>query len=142
MCAVMQKNFADQFAVGIIDDDKKKPSYVSKFDDVGTTDHVTLKKHKDKPHYLIVISKAVEDFILSCANEQKVDLKQYGLPDDMQGLKEVTKTVKSNKDSRFKRLFNDLVFLSKEMSVMKAILTYLACEKYQSDTAHLKALLS
>ena len=140
VCTVMQKNFADEFAVGIIDGDKRQPTYATSFDGIASCPHLTLKKHKVRSHYIIVVSKAVEDFILSCANESNVSLEKYGLPNDMQGLKEVTKTAKSSKDSRFKRLFNDLAFSSKEMVVMKNVLAYLVSAKYHCDSAYLKRL--
>ena len=61
---VMDSKYADKFAVGIIDDDKKKPSYVNEFYNLATTDFLVLLKHLTRPHYLIMVKPAMDGFIL------------------------------------------------------------------------------
>ena len=139
VCITMQKRFADSFAVGIIDDDKRKPSYVNEFDNIGSASHIILKKHKSKTHYLILISKAVEDFILFCANEAIVNLVVYGLPSDMEGFKMHTKTAGAASDPVFKRLFRALRH-SGQMQLLQSILTRLNKDNYRTNTQQLMAL--
>ena len=51
----MERDFADDFAVGLIDLDKdteRKPS-IREFSCLGSSNHLTLYKHNAKHHYLI-----------------------------------------------------------------------------------------
>jgi hypothetical protein len=41
-------HFKDAFAVGIIDNDKRKISYIESFEEIGRTDNLTFLKHRDK----------------------------------------------------------------------------------------------
>ena len=58
--------YKDSFAVGIIDNDKRKISYVEEFDEIGRTDNLVFLKHPNKHHYIIKVGKehkAMETFI-------------------------------------------------------------------------------
>ena len=58
--------YKDAFAVGIIDNDKRKISYIEGFEEIGKTDNLTFLKHKDKHQYVIKVGKehkAMETFI-------------------------------------------------------------------------------
>jgi len=76
------KILKDGFAVGVIDSDKRKPSYVNEFTEIAHTEHLSLLKHTNKAHYLIMVSPAMDKFILDCAEEEMVDLSEYDLPSD------------------------------------------------------------
>jgi hypothetical protein len=104
----MREDFADRAALGIIDDDKT----VRKFDDFSLlkkhNEQLSIYKHREKPHYIVKIGKAAEDFILKNAEKCKINLSEYGLPSDLEGLKKRTKQINSLQDIELKRLFSDL----------------------------------
>jgi hypothetical protein len=97
--------------LGIIDDDKFAPKDLADFPHKEPhNEQLSIYKHNEKPHYIIKISKAVEDFILKNAEKCKVNLEDYTLPSDLEGLKELTKHIRSIEESKskFKKLFSDL----------------------------------
>ena len=71
---MLESNLKDQFCIGIIDNDKRQHSYVSEFTEIAHTQHITLLKHKERPHYFVRISPAMDQFILDCAAEQGINL--------------------------------------------------------------------
>ena len=101
----MKSTFADRFAVGIIDKDKVQLGYIQECDVIAQTEHLTLMKHRKRHQYLITITPAVDKFVLDCAEEQMVDVKAFGLPDELKRFTDETKRVSSNSDPRFKSLF-------------------------------------
>ena len=129
---VMECKMADSFAVGIIDDDKKKPSYVKSFVLIAGKEQFKIMKHPDRPHYLIVISPAVDKFIIDCARKSNIDIEDYDLPRNFNQFKEQTKRTTSNKDFRFKALFNTLK-VNEEFSSLAKVLSYLREKRYESS---------
>jgi len=71
---------------------------------------LSIHKHNNRPHYIIKIGKAVEDFILQNAQKSNVSLADYNLPADLSGLKKITKHIDFLKSSElnFKNLFSAL----------------------------------
>ena len=137
---MMESNLKDQFSIGIIDNDKRQHSYVSKFTEIAHTQHITLLKHKERPHYFVRISPAMDQFILDCANELGVNLKDYGLPSELEEFTKVTKNVNAKNDYRFKSLFHALED-SKEISKLRSVLNYLNDKQYKCDIVELKKIL-
>ena len=64
---ILQTQKKDDFAIGIIDKDKKRPGYVDEFELLAQRDHLELYKHPTKPHYFILVVKAVETLLLENA---------------------------------------------------------------------------
>lgn len=139
--SMAESNLKDQFSIGIIDNDKRQPSYVKEFIEIAHTSHIALLKHKERPHYLVRVSPAMDGFILDCAKEQGVDLKDYGLPSALEELTKVTKDVKAKDDSRFKALFKSLKN-SEEMKKLRTVLNYLNDNQYKCDTAELQRIFA
>lgn len=137
---VMQKKLTDEFAVGIVDKDKRQISYVDEFKEVAHTESLSFYKHPEKEHYLIMISPAVDCFILKCAEEEGVDLEKYGLSSDLKSFTKQTKLVTSKDDATFKKLFQELKNAD-EAIVLKQTLKYLKENKYLSDPERLKAII-
>lgn len=137
---MMESNLKDQFSIGIIDNDKRQHSYVSEFEEIAHTQHFALLKHKERPHYLVRINPAMDQFILDCANEQGVNLKDYGLPAELEDFTKVTKDVNAKNDYRFKSLFGALED-SKELSKLRSVLNYLNDNQYKCDTTELQTIL-
>lgn len=138
VCKVMKEKFRDEFAVGIMDDDKMKPQYTREFEEVASSEHLTVMKHPQRAHFLIFIRPAVEELILSGAADIGFDLRTTGLPEDMDGLKKETKDVKANNDPRFKQLFREME-KAREFSLLKKIVRYLQENEYKSDVEVIRA---
>ncbi len=128
----MTGKYEDVFAVGIIDNDKRKISYVDDFNKIGSSEHLILLKHKYRQHYIIKVSPAMEEFILSCAEECGIDLTEYGLSNELEGLMSFTKNVESEKDERFKKAFGAMM-AAKEMEIFGDVLEYLNEKRYDCD---------
>jgi len=98
----MHKEYAEKAALGIIDDDKK----TTNFGDFSLlkrhNEQLSIYKHKDKPHYIVKIGKAAEDFILKNAQKCNIGLAEYDLPSDLEGLKKITKHINSLKEAGIK----------------------------------------
>lgn len=137
---VMKEKFADEFAVGVVDKDKRQIRYVDEFEEVAHTDSLFFYKHPDKAHYLVMVSPAVDGFILKCAEDVKMDMGQFGLSSDLKSFTEQTKKVSSKEDVTFKNLFQKLK-KADEVVVLKNALKYLKENKYQSDPERLKVII-
>ncbi len=136
---VMQERFNDNFAVGIIDRDKKELAYVKQFNLViEIPDTLQLLKHIDENHYLIFICPAVEKWIIASASDANLLLSDYGLPNDFRSLTNITKTSKSENDdefsSNFKELFKALrVENPSNVAVLRFWIEYLKSHPFQAD---------
>lgn len=137
---VMKEKFADEFAVGVVDKDKRQIRYVDEFEEVAHTDSLFFYKHPDKVHYLVMVSPAVDGFILKCAEDVKMDMGQFGLSSDLKSFTEQTKKVSSKEDVTFKNLFQKLK-KADEVVVLKNALKYLKENKYQLDPERLKVII-
>lgn len=129
---VMKKNFADCFALGIVDADKRRLSYLDGCLEIASSEHIVLMKHQQAQHFFLLIKPAMDTFILKMVEEAGVNLSDYGLPIELGKFKDVTKRVGSKKDSRFKRLFA-AIRSAKEMVILARVLTYLRAHKYDSE---------
>lgn len=126
----MKKKFANEFAVGIIDNDKKQHSYVDDFTRIRKTGHIELLKHTDRPHYIIRVSPAIERFLLDIASSDT--LHKFGLPSQLKELTGFTKSLPDEIAKKIERLTKVLCSNEKsEMSTLKRILEYLNQHKYQ-----------
>jgi hypothetical protein len=136
---VMQERFKNDFAVGIIDRDKKELAYVKQFDLViEIPDTLQLFKHKDENHYLIFICPAVEKWIIASASEANLLLSDYELPTDFINLTKITKTSKSENNDEFSSNFRDLfkalrVENPSNVAVLRFWIEYLKENPYQAD---------
>ena len=64
---IMKEKFADRFAVGIIDADKRTPGYLREFKQIIEVSHIKVFRHPERNHYMILICPAADGFILECA---------------------------------------------------------------------------
>lgn len=126
------------FTLGVIDTDKRVPSYVKEFILIGNSQYISLMKHKDKDHFLLMVKPAMDTLILACAAELSIDLTEYGLTFDLKAFTSITKDVDSKKDSRFKHLFKDIQ-TAKEMEILGNVLAYLKKHKYDYKESDLIA---
>lgn len=133
--------FKDSFAVGIIDNDKRKISYIEGFEEIGRTDNLTFLKHKTKHQYIIKVGKAhqaMETFIKANVEALGMTMEDFDLPSDLTGLMEQTKdSVSTQRDPRILRLCKALR-QSPEVAKLQDVLSYLASCKYNVDIETLK----
>lgn len=137
--AKMREKFDDEFAVGIIDNDKRRPGYLDEFNSVASSAHLQVLKHPDKHHFIITVSPASEGFVLSVVERAGLSMDAYGLPGDIVGLKKITKDIVSSKDVRLVNLFKDLRYLG-ECEILKNVLEYLMQMRYNARSEDLAAL--
>ena len=140
VCKTMDEKLSDQFAIAVIDQDKRQPDATNQYDEIGRNTDVVVCKHKDRPHYLILINPAAESFIMTAVNELNVDLDDYQLPKDMEGLKKQTKTISAKEDKRFERLFKDLRNAS-NFKCLGELLKYLLENKYKVSNGDICQIL-
>lgn len=129
---IMQEKYADRFAVGMIDADKRRPSYLNEFTEIANSDHLKIFHHKSRPHYIILVHPAADGFILSCADKAQIDMTDYDLSSNLKEFTIQTKNVMSNKDNRFKRLFK-AIKETDEIKLLSELLSYFVENTYQSE---------
>jgi hypothetical protein len=99
----MKKKFPNNAALGIIDKDKSAPKDLEDFSLLKKqNEQLSIYQHSEKPHFIIMIGKAVEDFILKNAEKCDIELSAYDLPSDLEGLRKITKHINSLKDAETK----------------------------------------
>lgn len=88
----MQFDVKNQFALGIIDEDTikvRKAKYFSEFKNIKTENSLTLQKHNELNHYLIIINPAIEKWLLENAKISGVIPDNLG--NELEDLKSFTK---------------------------------------------------
>lgn len=102
----------NKIALGIIDEDKNKgpaSKYFSEFNILETKNHLILKKHKERKHYLIVICPEIENWLLTNATRVEIIPADYGLVNNLQGLKQLSKIQSIDKNIGFYRFIKKLL---------------------------------
>lgn len=136
--------YKDAFAIGIIDNDKRKISYIESFVEIGRTDNLTFLKHRDKHHYVIKVGKehkAMETFIKANVDAIGMKMEDFNLPSDLAELIEQTKdSVSTQKDPRILNLCKTMR-QSPEVAKLQDVLAYLAANKYNVDIEELKKMI-
>lgn len=102
----IEKQFKNRFAIGLIDDDKRKPKAFDQYQTLIKEENNLQLRHKfQSQHFLIVLYPAVEDWLLENVRLTKIDFKNFKTRQD---LMRVTKNKDVAKDQTFKRFLNDL----------------------------------
>ena len=135
----LKNTFADRFAVGIIDKDKVELGYIRECAVIAQSHHLTLLKHTVNPQFLITVAPAIDRFVLDCAHDSGVAPEDYGIPSELKEFTEISKSVTSNTDQRFKALFAALKD-NQEVKLLRTVLKYLIENKYNADLEALKQL--
>jgi len=135
----MQTNFSDDFAVGILDKDKKDINYLREFETISSTDHLILHKHPNKHHYIIQVVPAMENFLINALAEIGLTVADFDLPENFEKLKKRSKTVNSKDDPTFKKVFKRLMKEgASQILILKEWLTYLHEKRYNVDLSKLR----
>lgn len=138
---IMKGKLKDRFALAIIDKDKKEISYLKECNEITHTTSLYLYKHRTKPHYIIQIAPAVDKFILKCAEETNVSIKDFGFSSDLKEFTNATKTETSKNNPAFKKLFRSIEG-AQEMIVLKKWIEYLKENTYNSTEEEFKKTLN
>ncbi len=95
--------------VGFVDDDRRNvPHYLSAFEVLDQNNTVAFKKHPHAEVYLIVVSPAIELFLLAELKEIRKQPSYYGLPDDLKLFKRALKSAALERSEDFISLIKDL----------------------------------
>ncbi len=138
---IMQEKYADRIPVGIIDADKRQPSYLNEFNQIASSSHLDLLRHSVRPHYIIRVEPAADGFILACVHEAQLDISEYGLSQVLKEFTSQTKNVMSNKDPRFKQLFKALK-PTREFMLLHSLLDYFVNKTYNSSDLELTTIFN
>lgn len=136
----MKETFADGFAVGVMDKDKRTVSYLKEFDLVADDGVLFVYKHASRPHYIVMVSPAAEEFILGAARELDVDLAAYGVPTTLEGMKKETKQVDAKASKKYRDLFKRLS-QAKEFSKLSRVIEYLKSANYGAQVSELVSII-
>ena len=140
VCKTLDVRLSDQFAIAVIDKDKKEPKAVEQFEQIGESEHLIVSKHQTRPHYLIQIKPAIEVFIIDAAEELNVNLSDFGLPTELNELRKITKITTAKEDVTFARLFHALR-LASHIQCLDNVLQYLLENKYAATEKEIRRLL-
>ena len=94
--------------IGVVDKDKRTPPYLLTFDPAVESNKICFKRKDNLPHYLIVIDKAIESFLLWNATQVSVNITDYGFPDEIKPLGKILKTSAIGANPDYLRLLTDL----------------------------------
>ncbi|MBO0931288.1 hypothetical protein [Fibrella aquatilis] len=94
--------------IGVVDKDKRNPPYLLTFDTIHETNKVCFKRKNSLPHYLIIIDKAIESFLLWNAAQVSINIIDYDFPDEVKALGKVLKTSAIGSNPDYLRLLTDL----------------------------------
>lgn len=136
--------YKDAFAVGIIDNDKRKISYIEDFEEIGRTDNLRFLKHKNKHQYVIKVGKerkAMETFLKANVEAIGMKMEDFSLPSDIAKLTELTKnSITTQKDSRILNLCRTIC-QAPEVKKLQQFISYLAENRYKADIDVLKEII-
>jgi hypothetical protein len=130
----------DDFAVGIIDKDKKELDYIKdQCEEKIKVENLILFKHKTKQHYFIQLVPAIEKWILTVIGEAGLNVDKFGLNTDLNKLRKRTKSELVNEDKGLKDLCTELVSSdSKTVTTLSSWLNYLFEHNRNADINVLK----
>lgn len=138
--------YKDAFAVGIIDNDKRKLTYLENdFVKIGQTENLTFLKHRNKHQYVIKVGKkhkAMETFIKANVDAMGMKMEDFDLSSDISKLIKQTKdSVTTQKDPRILNLCKR-IRQSPEVAKLQNVLKYLVDNRYNADLQTLKMMIA
>jgi len=111
----------DEFALGIIDNDKRQIEYLKEFEIIDEEKgRLVLWRHKNDKihHWFVQICPALEKWILDICEEEDIDLSDFG-ENKFEGLKYYTKSLERLDSPKLKKLFYSIKGKSENRSVRK-----------------------
>lgn len=141
---MLSRQLENDFALGIVDEDKKVLKYSEEFELIKNVDNrIKLLKHPTKNHFIIYICPAAEKWMLSVANEVSIDIESFGLPKDLKRLTAITKTSKSENNDPYSANFRDFfkALRNSDSEIVKTLvfwIEHLKANPYSADLELLK----
>ena len=133
---LMQTKLKNDFALGIIDEDKRVMFYAEEFELLNDVEGlIKLLKHPRQNHFIIYISPAMEKWLLTVSRSQNINLSELGLPTDIKGLVSITKTTKSENNDPFSSNLKDL-FKTLKISSSPIIATLIFWIEYLKENPY------
>lgn len=108
VCIMLEKQKENIKCIGFIDNDKKKPDYISYFKTEKELIYFSILKHEAKSQYLVVAKPAMDKVIYSLCKDLNIDLSKYGFPNEFQAFLGKTKKLAIKSDKNFKNLLNTI----------------------------------
>ncbi|MGN6490799.1 MAG: hypothetical protein ACTHLE_02285 [Agriterribacter sp.] len=108
--AMENERLRDGFVVALIDDDKVKVKALEGYIKIDRLWKATLKlfKHPERNHFVIQVSPAIEKWIITECAKGNINMQEFGLPADLNGLRRMKGLTQRN-DDRFKELFKRML---------------------------------
>lgn len=104
----MEQNFKNRFAVGIIDDDKRKPKLFDLYENLlEEKDSLKLIQKPVTKHFLIVVQPAIELWLLHNADSKDIASPFPSLKEMKRVTKDPTEVVKNQAFKQFLRQLNN-----------------------------------
>ena len=108
-------NHSDEFAIGIIDADKRPATMDAGFvrheqtcDIDGRNSHLTMYIHQDRKRYIFTVYPAMDGFVWDAAHDMNVDMKAMGYKSTFVAFRKKTKTIQAATDPTLRRLFHKI----------------------------------
>jgi hypothetical protein len=130
----------DDFAVALIDRDKREPYYLKSCSIYFDNDRLRLWKHSMKQQFIIQLNPPLEKWIIEILEEADLKIESFGYPKDFKLLKSKIKNDMDNEtDAKLNKLVKAIIDTNcKTIKKMKAILIYLKEKNYEADINELK----
>jgi hypothetical protein len=136
VAAKMKGKRFDNFAVAIIDEDKRKLKELENCVKVTRLWRAGLKlfKKRDQQHYFIQLCPAIEKWIVNECEKGLINLVDYDLPVSFDDLKKLKGFAQIN-DDRFRKLFEEMLRNEScdEIVELKRWLKFLKENNYNTD---------
>lgn len=132
-------NMSDEFAVGIIDADKRPATMDAGFiryeqpeDIIDKHKHLTMYIHQDNKRYMFTVSPAMDKFIWDLVREMSVNIKEFGYKSTFEAFKKETKKIQAATDPTLRNLFQKIAD-HPELTRFRNTLKYLIKKQYDAD---------
>ena len=132
-------NKSNEFAIGIIDADKRMATLDSGFEKYdngyeadGENVHVTMYIHSDGKRFMFTVKPAMDKFLLDAAKQLGINLKDAGYPSTLEAFKKETKRIQAAEDAKLRNLFA-MILDNEELQRFRNTLKYLMKKQYDAD---------
>lgn len=138
-------NKSDDFAIGIIDADKRQATMDPGFHEYvlsqkvdGIRRHIRFFIHDDGKRFLFTVYKAMDTFIFNAAHSQNANMNPFGNPSSVEDFLKYTKKVQAETDPTLRHLFDEIKDYP-ELMRFRNTLKYLVKKQYNIDVKIAKA---
>jgi hypothetical protein len=135
---LVSKSLKDDFAVAIIDRDKREPDYLKSCKSLFNGHKLVLWNYK--LHFLIQLNPPLEKWIIEILDENGLAIEDFGYPREYKKLKRLIKNdIDTEGDERLNNLVDAIIKTDcTTIKKIKSILLYLKEINYQADINELK----